>query len=86
MDFILESIWFFLHGKLAGRREFKMMRKMVDYSSHDSPYRSVGKQREEYSLGIAYTLRCLREEIRSCKADNDKLVEAQERLAMFHEN
>jgi len=53
-----------------------MMRKMVDCSSHDSPYRSIGKQGEEYSPGIAGTLRSLREKIKSCKEDNDRLVEA----------
>ena len=56
-----------------------MTRKMVDYNSHDSPHISVGKQGEEYSLGIADTLSSLREEIKSCKPDNDSLVEAQEK-------
>jgi len=54
---------------------------MVDYSSCDSPYKSVGKQGGENSPSIEDTLRSLRENIRSCKADNDRLVEAQEILA-----
>lgn len=62
-----------------------MMRKMVDYSSHESPYISVEKQGEEYSPGVADTLRSLRAKIRSCKADNCRLVEAQERLARAQE-
>lgn len=53
-----------------------MTTKMIDYSSHDSPYRSVGPQVEEYYRGIVDTLRILRAEIISCKLDNDMLVEA----------
>jgi len=63
-----------------------MMRKIVYYSSHESPYRSVGKQGDEHSLGVADTLRSLRVEIRSCKVDDDKLVEAQERLGRAQEH
>jgi len=37
-----------------------MTGKMVGYSSRDTSYRPVGKQGEEYSLGIADTLRRLR--------------------------
>lgn len=62
-----------------------MTRKMVDYSSRDSPYRFLRQQGEEYSLGIAKTFRSLRAEIRSYKEDNDKLVKVQERLAMAQE-
>jgi len=47
----------------------QMASKMVDY--RDSPY----KFEEHYGVGnssdLAVTLRSLKEEIRSCKADND---------------
>jgi len=54
---------------------------MVDYNSCDSPYKSVGKQGEEYYPSVVDTLRSLRAEIRSCKVENYRLVEAQETLA-----
>lgn len=53
-----------------------MMRKMVDYNSRDSPYRLIEYQGHEYSLDITNTLRSLKVDIRSCKAENDRLVEA----------
>jgi len=69
-----------------GNRISEMKRKLVDYSSHDSPYRPyvksmewerlVEKQGEDYSLDQAYKLRSLRVEIRICKANNNKLIEA----------
>lgn len=69
----------------------KLKRKVVDYSSHDSQYkldvksveweRSVDQREEEYSPNLADTLRSLRVEIRSCKADNNMFIEAYERLA-----
>ena len=43
-----------------------MMRKMVDYSSHEYPYISVKKQGYEYSPDLA--------EIRSCKEKSDKII------------
>ena len=49
---------------------------MVDYSSHDSPYRSVEQQGDEYSPDIADTLRSLKVEIKSCKVYNDKIFES----------
>ena len=58
-----------------------MTRKMVDYSSRDSPYRSNEKNGDEYSPHIADTLRSLMAEIRSCKADNDRIILSQERLS-----
>jgi len=58
---------------------------MVDYSSWDLSYISVGHQGDEYSLGIVDTLRSLRAQIKICKEDNDKLVEAHERLTRAHE-
>lgn len=62
-----------------------MIRKMVDYSSRDSPYKFVRQQGEEYSTDIEDTLRSLRAEIISCKVDNDRLVEAHEGLAVAQE-
>jgi len=62
-----------------------MTRKMVNYSSHDSPYKLVGKQGDGYSPDITDTLRSLREKIRSCKENNDRLIEPHERLARAHE-
>ena len=47
---------------------------MVDYSSYDSPYRSDEQHRDACSPGIAYTLRSLKAEIKSCKVDNDKII------------
>lgn len=44
---------------------------MVDYNSRDSPYRPDEHHGEGYSPDIAKTLRSLKEEIRSCKDDND---------------
>lgn len=60
--------------------------KMVEYSSHDSPYmrgvnsmeleRWVGKQEEEYSPDLADMLRRLKTKTRSFKEDNNRLIEA----------
>ena len=57
-----------------------MTRKMVDYSSRDTPYKSDGKHSDGYSLDIADTLRSLKVMIRSCKVDNDMIIQSQERL------
>lgn len=70
---------------LQEEEKAKMTRKMADYSSRDTPYRSVGQQGGDNSLGIAGTLRSLRVEIRSCNVDNDRLFEDQERLARAQE-
>ena len=43
--------------------------------------KSVERKEEECSLDLAYILRSLREEIRSCKVDNNRLIDAQERHA-----
>jgi len=53
-----------------------MTSKMVDYSSCDSPCRLIWQHGDGYSPDIVDTLRSLRENIRSCKVDNDRLVEA----------
>ena len=62
-----------------------MTRKMVDYSAHDFPCRSVGQQGGENSYGIADTLRSLGVDIITFKVDNGRLVEVQERLARAQE-
>ena len=58
---------------LAGRIS-KMTRKMVDYSFQDSPYGSDEQRGVGHSFDFEDTLRSLKEEIRSCKEDNDKIV------------
>ena len=54
---------------------------MVDYK--DSPYES----NEQYGVGnssdLLDTLRRLKEEIKSCKADNDRIMQAQEKQEEF---
>jgi len=49
-----------------------MARKMVDYK--DSPYKLEEKYGVGNSSNLIVTLRSLKEEIRSCKADNDKII------------
>lgn len=44
-------------------RGLEMKIRMVDYSSHDSPYRSDEHQRDEYSPNIEDTLRSLRKKL-----------------------
>jgi len=56
-----------------------MIGKMVDY--RDSPYESDKQRSVGRSSDLANTLRSLKEEIRSCKADNDKIMQAQEKQA-----
>lgn len=63
-----------------------MTGKVVDYSSCDSRYRSYEQHRDEYSPHIADTLRSLKVEIRSWKADNDMVIQSQERLSREKEN
>ena len=58
---------------LAGRIS-KMTRKMVDYNSRDSPYGSDEKCGVRNSSNLADTLRSLKEELRSCKEDNDIIM------------
>jgi len=53
--------------------------KMVDYK--DSPYGSDEKNGVGHSFDLVDTLRSLKEEIRSCKAPNDRIIQAQEKLA-----
>ena len=59
-----------------------MASKMVDYK--DSTYES----KDQYSIGnssdLVVTLRSLKEEIRSCKVDNGRIIQAQEKQAMVN--
>jgi len=64
---------FNLHGVLAGKRS-NMTSKTVDYSSQDSPYGSDEKCGVGHSFELVNTLRSLKEELRSCKADNDIIM------------
>ena len=54
---------------------------MVDYSSQNSSYRSYEKHGDEYSPHVTDTLRILKEEIRSCKENNDIIIQEQEKQA-----
>lgn len=63
-----------------------MKRRIVEYSSYDSPHkeketllgweRLVEQRGEGGSLDLAHTLRSLKAEIVICKADNERLIEA----------
>ena len=55
-----------------------MASKMVDYK--ESPYESEDQYSVGNSSNLANTLRSLKEEIRSCKVDNDRIIQAQEKL------
>jgi len=52
---------------------------MVDYK--DSPYELDEQRGVGYSSDFADTLRRLKEEIKSCKEDNEKIIQAQEKQA-----
>ena len=52
-----------------------MASKLVDYI--ESPYASDGQGGAGHSFDLADTLRSSEEEIRSRKADNDKIMQAQ---------
>jgi len=58
---------------LVGRIS-NMTGNMVDYSSQDSPYGSDEQRGVGYSSNLVDTLRSLKEEIRSCKKDNDRII------------
>lgn len=57
-----------------------MARTMVDY--RDSPYKSEEQYGIVNSYNLGVTLRSLKEEIRSCKAANDKILQSQEKLLL----
>lgn len=52
----------------------KMTRKMVYYSSQDSPYGSDEQHGVGNSTKLIDKSRSLKEEIRSCKVDNDRIM------------
>ncbi len=52
---------------------------MVDYK--DSPYESEEQCGVGNPFDLAITPRSLKEEMRSCKADNDRIIQAQEKQA-----
>ena len=56
-----------------------MTSKMVYYSSQDSPYGSDENRGLENSSDLADTLRRLKQEIRSCKVDNDKIMQVEDK-------
>ena len=62
-----------------------MTSTIVDYSSCESPYGSAQHQGDEYSPDIANTLRSLKAKIRSCKAENNRIIESHERLSITQE-
>lgn len=55
------------------------------YSSRDSPYRSYEKPRDNYSPDMSDPLRSLKRKMKSCKADNERIIQSQEKLAREHE-
>ena len=61
------------------RKKDQMDSKMVDYK--DSPYESEEQHGVGNSSNLAVTLRSLKEEIRSCKEDNYRIIQAQEKQA-----
>ena len=64
--FIVSSVWFIAHCMFARNRRSEIKSRVMDYSSHDSPYRTdvksmewerlVEKHGEEYSPDLANTL------------------------------
>lgn len=56
-----------------------MPSKMVDYK--DSPYESKVQYGVGNSFDLVVTLIRLKEDIRSCKTDNDRIMQAQEKQA-----
>ena len=54
---------------------------MVNYNSWESPYRLDKQHGDGHSPDIADTLRSLKVEIRSYKADNDRIIQAHEKQA-----
>jgi len=59
-----------------------MARNIVDYK--DSPYELEEHYGVGSSLDLIVTLRSLKENIGSCKADNERIIWAQEMLAKVH--
>lgn len=63
----------------GGRGRSEKASIIVDYISHDSPYRLNEQQRHEYYPNIADTLRSLKVEIRSCNTDSDMTIQSKEK-------
>ena len=61
----------------ALQEEIQMTRKMVYYKY--SPYESYVQHGIGHYFDLSDTLRSLKEEIRICKTDNEKIMEAQEK-------
>jgi len=59
---------------LAKRETTKMTTKMIDYSYPESPYGSDEWRGVGNSSDLADTLRILKAEIRSCKANHEKIM------------
>lgn len=66
------------HGILIGKRS-KMTSNMVDCSSRDSPCGSYEQRGAGHSSDLINTLRSLKAEIRSCKEDNDIIMQEQKK-------
>ena len=60
-------------------KKYQMASKKVDYK--DSPYESEQQYSVRNPSDLAVTLRSLKEEIKSCKANNDRIIQAQEKQA-----
>jgi len=58
---------------------------MLDYSSHYYPYISDEQHGNEYSPDIENTLRSFKADIKSCKSDNDNIIESWERISRSQE-
>jgi len=56
------------------KKKYQMPNKMVDYK--DSPYESEEQRGVGNSFNLVVTLRSLKEEIKSCKADNDLIMQS----------
>lgn len=56
-----------------------MDKKVVDYV--ESPYASEEQRGVGHTSNLANTMRSLKEEIRSCKEDNNQIIQAQEKQA-----
>ena len=75
-------LWFGLTDMIyLEERISKMTSKMVDYSSWDSPYVLDEQRGVGHSSDLENMLKILKEEIRICKADNDIIIQAQEKQA-----
>lgn len=56
------------------KKKINMTIGMVNYSSHDSPYRLDEQHSDEYSPNIVDRLRSSKAKIRICKEDNEFFI------------